>query len=82
MAWLMASFFAFKKKKKKRKSFLNCTPTVGGYSVVYRLHIALCIHHSGKPALPLSLPPSNPPLQSQPPLPLLVLEDTDVTRCM
>lgn len=51
---LMPNFFALKR-------FLNCTPTVGGYLVVYRLNIASCIHHSGKPTLPLSLPPSTPP---------------------
>lgn len=48
---LMPNCFAFK----------NCTPMVGGYPVVYRLHIASCIHHSGKPTLPLSLPPSISP---------------------
>lgn len=72
---LMPSFFVLKKR------FLNCNPNVGGYSVLYILHIALSGHHSRKPTLPLSLPPSNPPLKPQPPLPLLFLEDTVVTRC-
>lgn len=48
-------------------------------SVVYRPHIVSCMHHSGKPDL-LSLPPSIS-CHPQLPLPLLVLEDTDVTRC-
>lgn len=54
-------------------------PGVGGCPVDYRLHIASCMHPSGRPPTlyPL-LPPLPPP---HPPLPPPVLEDTDVTRC-
>lgn len=40
---------------------LKCTPTSGGYLVVYRLHIASCIVHSWNSTLPLSLPLFIPP---------------------